>query len=99
MLTSHQSGMLLLLLVSMSAAVAAPTPEVSAGGQVLTDQSLPIWVKPNNVTEASADAVAPASVSMRYRAPSYAPGPCGRWDNFDYQDDRNNYPTRYCPRT
>jgi hypothetical protein len=102
---THYGGMLLLLLllaVSTSAAVADPAEDgpLTAGGQsVLSDQSLPIWTKPDNVTETSADAVAPASVSMRYRAPSYSQGPCGRWDNFDYQDDRNYNPTRYCPRT
>lgn len=55
----------------------------------------PIFIKPANATPA--DALAPARVGLRYRQPGQ--GPCGRWDNFDYRDDRNSNPARYCPRS
>jgi hypothetical protein len=83
---------------AQQSSAAAGADLLSYGGQVLTDQSLPLWTKPSNVTDASADSVAPASVRLRYRGPSFSPGPSGRWDNYDYQDIRNSNPTSYCPR-
>lgn len=72
--------------------------ELLSGGQLLDSQTLPLWTKPSNVTDASADSVAPAWVRLRYLAPSYSQGPSGRWDNYDYGDERNSNPASYCPR-
>lgn len=109
----HKQALLLLLSVSSlqwwhgAAAAAAPAPQqspakagelLSYAGQVLDIQSLPLWTKPSNVTDTSAESVAPASVRLRYRAPSYSQGRSGVWDNFDYQDARNSHPSSYCPR-
>jgi hypothetical protein len=84
------------LLLPGAAAASADAPQ-ELQSEIMAASVGPVWRKPGNVSAKSADAVAPAWVAMRYRAPGQ--GPCGRWDNFDYRDDRNNYPTRYCPRS
>lgn len=60
----------------------------------LTPQTLVDGVIIKNSSSA-ADRVAPAAVVRRYRPPGMGRG--GRWDNFDYGDARNQYPSRYCP--
>lgn len=62
----------------------------------LTAQTLVSGVLLKN-DSSPADKVAPAAVVRRYR-PGYPQGG-GRWHGFDYGDDRNNNPTRYCPRS
>jgi hypothetical protein len=95
---SSSSSRHFLLAASAAAAEAAPSgslPDILFPNQLLDDQTTPIWQKPGNVSATSADVAAPASVRLRYRAPGR--GSCGRWDNFDYGDVRNNNPGPYCP--
>ena len=97
----QQSGLQLAAASSTGSRPRALFQDVQTPALVDTPQeqhpSGPIYRKSANGTSTAADVAAPASVTMLYRDPGQ--GKCGRWDNFDYQDDRNINPRRYCPRS